>query len=266
MTKKKYRDFFSIITIVFIIITLFFPQKISAYCKDSLIICARSLIPAIFIFTVLSKILSALSVEGLFSGKTAELFSRIFNLPRVLIPTCLLGLICSAPSGASAIGDIYEKGYCSKEQAERAAVLANNCSAAFIMGIAGAITGSSLIAATILVSEILSVIIIYMLLFRDGHRHHTVKEHHILPPSSMYRIICESISSAAEISLKICAYVLFFSAIGKSVCDAFFYLFPYPSDLSYIKGIIVSFFEMTTGISRDFLQNTLFYREFCLPC
>lgn len=247
MTKKKHINADSTTVFLLIALTLAFPKQCALYCRDALSVCADFLIPSVFLFTVLSKFLASLAAEVRFSGKFTVLFSRFFNLPATLVPTCILGLFSSAPSGAIAIGDIYEKGLCTKEEAERASVLANNCSAAFILAMAGTITGSYIYATVILISEILSVLSVYFLLFRDGETTY-VKKSMDTTTASFIALLCKSITCSAEISLTICAYVLFFSSFGRAICDLLSALMPSLFSTPLLRGIITSFFEMTTGI------------------
>ena len=249
MKKKTYPDFFTIITLSMIIFTLIFPWKTASYCKDALVLCGESLIPSIFTFTVLAKILTHFSACGMFSKKIENFFSRLFNLPPSLIPSCILGLFCSSPSGAVAAACVYEKKLCTKEQAERASVISDNCSAAFIISIGSMVTGSYFLSLLLFISELLSALIVYFFLFR-GKKEEFINPHfHSEKQSSISRILCESITSTADIAIRICAYVLFFSTTGKIITDCIAYFLNDNGLSTILRGLTLSFFEMTSGIN-----------------
>jgi len=250
MIKNKKISMWFYITGAALIFTLIFPNTVTYYCKIALGMCAASLIPSIFIFTVLSRIISHFASNGFFSGKTTIFLSRLLNLPCCLIPTCFLGFFCSAPSGAFAISKIYSDGLCTKKEAQKACILANNCSAAFIFSVIGAMTESVVYAAIIFISNIISVLIIYFLFFRDKTKTASTTYKPKLCKHSFFEILCESISSSAELTVRICAYVVFFATFGTMIADALSIFFK-EIDLNtniIIKGAVCSFFEMTSGI------------------
>lgn len=250
MIKNKKTSMWLYITGAALVLTLIFPNTVTYYCKIALGMCAATLIPSIFIFTVLSRVISHFASNGFFSGRATRFLSRLLNLPYCLIPTCFLGFFCSAPSGAFAISKIYSDGLCTKKEAQNACILANNCSAAFIFSVIGAMTGSTIYAAIIFVSNILSVFTIYFLFFRNKAKTVSAPNNPKLYKHSFFEILCESISSSAELAVRICAYVVFFATLGTMIADGLSIFFK-EIDINtsiIIKGAVCSFFEMTSGI------------------
>lgn len=251
MKLKKYDIFIRSIILVSICYTLIFPHKTSYYCSLSLSMCARTLIPSIFIFLVLSRILSHYALRGLFSGKVTNYIAGLLKLPECLIPVCIMGLFCAAPSGAFAICNIYESGKCTKKQAQHAAALSNNCSAAFILSVAAAMTESVKYAVIILFSNIIATVFIYMIFFREEENEMILYEKPHFEKISFSDVITESICSSSETVVKICGFVLFFSSMGLMLSDTLLSALPNIFDVNtqtILKGTVCSIFEMTSGV------------------
>ncbi len=239
---------FAVICLAF---TLTFPYEVAYYCSNALKLCGTSLIPSLFIFMVLSKILSHLSAQGIFSSSISRFLSRLLNLPDCLIPICILGLFGGAPSGAFAIANLYKNGLCTKSQAENACVLANNCSAAFILGVTSAVLGSKTIAVYILIANIISTVSVYFIFFKKNCTHYIEKQSTGKNEKLSY-IITESITSSAENIVKLCGFVIFFytfSCIVSQRTATLLSSMNISSELSdFIKSIICSLLELTSGV------------------
>ena len=250
MTNKKYIPP-ALTTIAVIIYILMNPVETAYYCSYAVKLCINSLIPSLFIFMVLSRILSALTAKGVFDCRFTEAVSRLLHLPVCLIPVCIFGLFSGAPSGAFAISDLYKKGLCSKAEAERACVLSNNCSAAFILGFAGSFFDSRYTSFCILISNILASVTVYLLLFnsRDITKHGIYRTD---CSEGIFSLVTRSISDAASAVTGLCGYVLFFSTLSgilshkAGLISSFLNLTP--SAVLTVKTAVSGFMEITSGI------------------
>lgn len=243
--KTRIKDiiFICFITTAFIY-ALINPYGTAYYCKGALQICANSVIPSLFIFIVLSKMISCAS--SFFHGKSKETFlSKIFLLPDTLIPTVICGLFLGAPSGACAVKDLYNKKLCTKNQAEIAITLCNNVSAGFIVSIAGVCLENIRLSFLLLLSNVLSVITVYFLMFRSKQ----VYKERSIPDYTPTKInvtksISLSITDATLTTITLCGYILFFYTFSGILTDKLYYIFS--SDV--LKVFINSIFEMTSGV------------------
>lgn len=270
MKNKFLISTFLIFTVLGVVFILTNPYETAFYCSNALKMCATSLIPSLFIYMVLSKIISEASAHLTFSNRFTYLISDLSGLPESLIPSCIFGLFGGAPSGAFAIGNIYSKGLCSKKEAERAAVLSNNCSSSFILGVAGSVTGSFGTAALILISNILTSITVYVLFFRIKTKE-TLTAHKPSKELRISQIITESISASSEAVLRLCGYVLFFFTFSSILSDRLSLIL---SDfgasaptLQVAKSIVSSLFEMTCGVmNAGNIQGieSIFIISFCV--
>lgn len=249
---RRRRFLFEIFTIISLIYILFSPFETAYYTKNALRICAFSIIPSLFIFMVMTRILSYLCTGCLKSGKISHFFSKILNLPECLVPVCLTGLICGAPTGAYAVCKIHREGFCSQEDAERACILTGNCSAAFIMGVVSAVLGSKISSAYILMVNLATVITVYLLLFR-GNKRSVLYKSPAKIKVSLYEMISESIVSSANASITLSAYVIFFYTAGSIICaKTGLFLQHFNIAASYVntvKALIGACFELSLGVN-----------------
>lgn len=247
--KTALRDFCIFSALIF---ALSHTYEIIYHSSEALKLCATAVIPSLFIFIVMSKLLTHTHFCRYRSGRTSLFISRLFNLPPSVIHISLLGLICGAPSGAIGICNLYSSGLCSKQEAERALILSNNCSAAFIMSIAASVLNSKPGAVIILISNIIATISVYLLLFRDKNGKLTELQQSNQINKNFSDMITESISSSANTVINLCGYVIFFycfSAIISEAARIGSIKMTNNASLAYfVKSAVSSLFEMTTGV------------------
>ncbi|MCL2003618.1 MAG: sporulation protein [Oscillospiraceae bacterium] len=120
------------------------PRTTSEAAREGLYICANVLIPSLFPFFVLSALTIELGLARR-TGRALERFMRpLFRVGGACAAAVALGFFGGYPVGAKCAISLYEKGLCSKEEAERLLAFCNNSGPAFILGAAGVgILGSS---------------------------------------------------------------------------------------------------------------------------
>ncbi len=105
---------------------LAFPQYAAAPTGKALEFCAKTLIPSLFIYTVLAKaIISAPLVQ--------RLSAKIGLVPITLV----IGTLCGCPIGAKISVSLYENRQADKRLAEYLCSFSNNASASFVLGFVG---------------------------------------------------------------------------------------------------------------------------------
>ena len=258
--KKNLSLFYVLLTTGAITYILINPFESAYHCSYAVKLCLVSLIPSLFMFMVLSRILASFSAQGIFKNKTTAFLSRTLQLPECLIPTCIFGLFSGAPSGAFAIADIYKKGLCTKSEAERAGILSNNCSAAFILGFAGGQFENRYIGIFILVANILATISVYFLLFNENDTSGKSIIENNKTNGSFTDIITGSISDSVTAVINMCGYVLFFYTLSAILCDKVTYLMPFPNlsegVVSATKAIVSICLELTSGVLSSSATET----------
>ena len=235
-----------------IIYILLFPAHIAYHTKHALSLCANALIPSLFLYIFLSCILSHI----IYPSKKlpfCTLLSRFFSLPQLLIPSVILGLFTGAPSGAVGICELYGMGCCSKRQAEKAVVLASNCSASFIIGVAGAMLGSTKTALLILISNILSVITVYMIFFKDKELTDFEPSNLSENTQSLSVILSSSLNKSVKTVLTLCGYVIVFYTFSSVTGERLLFFLKsmgISADTALsLRALYSSLLEMTSGVT-----------------
>lgn len=240
-----------------IIYTLVFPFEIAYLTRKALDLCYSAVVPSLFIFIVLSKILSHFSKSNCKHRRFWQITGKVLNISPVLLPTCMLGLFCGAPAMSYSIKNIYNEGLCTKEDAQRAVVLSNNCSFSFILGFASSTFTDRKTSLIILFSNLFAVFTVYFLLFR-GKRNDTYTHipNCIHKEKKLSKVITESISESAISTVTLCGYIVFFYVISF-VAKRHLISFLSSEGLSTntyngISALMCSFFEMTSGTVSAF--------------
>lgn len=103
---------------------------------DALRLCARSVVPALFPFLVVSSLLIALGF-GEWAGKHLGWLMGLFRLPGAAGTALVLGLVGGYPIGARTAAELYGAGLLRREEAERLLAFANNSNPVFLLTVLG---------------------------------------------------------------------------------------------------------------------------------
>lgn len=247
-----------ILLICFMLIyTLVFPHEIACHTRKAIDLCYGSVLPSLFTFIVLSKLLSRFISKTSFSGLLNKTSYRMFNIPALLLPSCIFGLFCGAPAMSYSIKSIYEKKLCSKEEAQRAIILSNNCSFSFILGFVSLAFTDRSASLIILFSNLFSTFTVYSLLFR-GKRTVTYTQHTktTSKDEKISNVITEGVSDAAASAVSLCGFIVFFytlSFIVKRHLETFLLSTGFSTNTCRtVSALICSVFEMTSGAVSAF--------------
>lgn len=207
---------FSLAVLCLLAVALCFTGQIGKFVRDGLIICARTIIPTVFPFTVFCALLCALSPFSRIPV-FARVFCRLFHISEGGSDAFFLGLLCGFPLGARGAKDAWKAGRISKEEAARLIGFANNTSPAFLLGAVGigmradVRDGIALVLATMLSAVAVGIL--------SGIGKPPAS---YTPPQNQKPFsFSEAIQQAAISTLYVCAFVTFFSVMGGciiSVC------------------------------------------------
>jgi sporulation integral membrane protein YlbJ len=113
------------------------PRTTSEAAREGLYICINVLIPSLFPFFVISMLSIELGLAQRFGRFLESLMRPLFRVGGPCAAAVALGFLGGYPVGAKCAISLYEKGLCSKEEAERLLAFCNNSGPAFILGAAG---------------------------------------------------------------------------------------------------------------------------------
>ena len=189
------------------------PAKSSAAACEGIRQSLTQVFPALFPFFVLTKLLLGLGRRE-YTPELLNRFSRrCFAVPPSALPVFLLGLVSGCPVGASAAAELYRRGGCTKEEAERLLVYSSNCGPAFLLGVvAPRLPGGGGDALFLLGTQALVSVWLGILLGVGKHSSSAPVKTGDTEPASFARAFTDAVLSGGRSALTVCAYVVFFSA------------------------------------------------------
>lgn len=209
------KTLFQFFIILFFIFLLFYASDCIQAGKASLILCLERVIPSLFPFFVLSRLIISSGLTHPLGKLCRPLMQRIFRLRGELAVPFLLGITGGYPIGAATISSMYRTGQCSREEGQRLLAFSSNTGPAFAVGMCGAtLFGSVKIGCFIYIIHVLSACLTGFLFSLS----------HPLPSKTLFLSIPEpEVSSSEEIvtaikesftaCLSITAFVTFFSIL-----------------------------------------------------
>ena len=201
-------------------------QDVSA----ALALCARSVIPALFPFLVVSTLLLRLGFGELAAPWLAGLMEPLFRVDGVGSSALLLGLVGGYPIGPRTTAELYRQGALRRDEAERLLTFSNNSNPVFLISVLGlGVFGSVRVGIWLWLIHLLSALLTG-LCFRQyqtgpaGPRNATRSSpFHAVSFSSA---LVESVRSACSGMLSVCAFVLFFYVLARPLSSLSFPLGP----------------------------------------
>lgn len=221
------------------------------YMGRGLTLCAKTVIPSLFPFMVVSELLvssgAGEALGRLFSG----IMRRIFGISGAGASALFLGSMCGFPVGARTAVSLYDKGVISKSECQHLLTFTCNPSSAFLITAVGVSLYDSRSLGVTLYCVVLGCGLLTGFLARFFLRSPGEPTEHPHFPSGLHPGGVESftgaVSSAATGMLTVCAYVIFFSALtGALECAV--------SELGVVGTwgytLLCGFLEITGGISQ----------------
>ena len=197
--------------------------------QEGLLLCAHSVIPALFPFFAVVSLAIGCDFFGIL---------RAWGLP-VSAAAFVLGIIGGYPLGGRTVGELYRQGELSKKQADNLLCCCNNAGPSFIFGIAGAgVFHSGRIGMALYGIHITAALLTGLLLRRDAESGVPA-----LPRSkstSLPQALVSAVRSAAESMLYVCAFVVFWLAVNALVAGLSGFTHP----------LLFGALELTGGILR----------------
>ncbi len=220
------------------------------YIHKGLLLCAKTVIPSLFPFMVLSELTVSLCSESRLFKILSKPGQRLFALPTAGCCAVFLGMLCGFPIGARCAVSAYEKGLLNKKQAERVLTFSNNPSSAFLISAVGVSLWQSrhfglCLYAIVLFSSLLTGIASKFFQKSKAITEEVRNDTAYKANLNGAQLFTSAISSGTRGILLVCAYVVFFSALMGSMN-------PLLSSLGFSKEVnagIFCLFELSGGMS-----------------
>ncbi len=262
LSNHKITDALTIAALLAAIASLIaYPADAVEAAKNGLELCANVIIPSLFPFFVLSSICVELGLIR-FLGKLLEpVMKPLFRVSGACSAAFALGIIGGYPVGAKTAISLYEKNYCTKDEAERLLAFCNNSGPAFILGVVGAgIFSSSTVGIMLYLIHIFASVIVGVLFRFYGKKPTSSKTSNRQPIKAVRftSAFTESVKEAFSSTLNICAFVIFFTVIirvlflsgamslAATVVGAL--LAPIGMTEQWAEKLLIGLIEMSSGV------------------
>lgn len=179
--------------------------------RSALLLCLKTVIPSLFPFFVLARLLAGSPLSALLCRLLAPLTERVFHLPRAAAPALALGALGGYPTGAQTTATLYRGGALTAPEAERLLSFCSNAGPGFVFGLLGGIFGLKG-AAALLAAHLLSAALVGYFLRDDGYVPSAVGPW-VPAAMDLPRALRESLFAMASV----CGYVLLFSVLSDAL-------------------------------------------------
>lgn len=186
--------------------------------SEALGLCAGTVIPAQFLFLVMSSLLVSLGFGELLAPRLEGLMYPLFRVDGAGASALILGLVGGYPIGARTAAELYKAGQVSKPEAERLLAFTNNVNPAFLISVLGAgVFGSVRTGVWLWLIHVLSALITGILFRNYGAAAHTGRRRR--PPAALAvpfpNAFVEAVRGALWTVLNICAFVAVFYVLAR---------------------------------------------------
>ena len=212
---------------LFIFLTVF-PKYATAPTRNALYFCVKTLVPSLFIYMILSKIIITLPAT--------DRFAKRFGVEPLAF---IAGNLCGCPIGAKNAISLYETGRIDKKHAEFLTSFTNNASVSFIIGFVGSeLFGDVKLGVRIFVFQLcatfLTAVVMKYLIFG---KEKIPKTDVLVSKRVGFR---EAVSDSAFTLINVCAVAVFFIVCGSAL-SGIFKLNPFND------AVLKSLFEFSSG-------------------
>lgn len=187
---------------------LIFPKYAAEPTRFALEFCAKTLIPSLFIYTVLAKTVMS-------SSLIQKAAARIGIVPITLI----IGTLCGCPIGAKISASLYESRRIDKRFAEFLCSFTNNASTSFVLGFVGnELFGDIFIGVRLLAFQLISSVITAFIMKRILYGKEKLPK--ICATLTKRTALGESIADGAMTMISIASSAVFFIVVSDAISHA----------------------------------------------
>ena len=240
-----------------------YPTEAVEAARSGLELCLNIIIPSLFPFFVLSSLCVELGLIRHLGRILEPIMYPLFRVNGSCAAAFALGIIGGYPVGAKTAISLYEKQYCTKEEAERMLSFCNNSGPAFILGVVGAgVFASGKVGVMLYSIHILASILIGIGSGLFHRANHSTDGRHRNPSRiaavSFTEAFTNSVSNSFFSTLTICGFVIFFTVIIRmlfltgvltmAATALSFLLGPIGMTQSWAERLLTGFIEMSSGV------------------
>ena len=208
--------------------------------RQGLLLCARSVVPALFPYFVVSGLFTSLGFAESAGRRLAPVTERLLGVGGAGASAFFLGLLGGYPVGGRTVGQLYRTGRIEKDEAEHLLSFCNNAGPSFILGVVGLGCFQSLRAGVLLyVIHALSAVLVGVLQKKKGRPRWSAPRP-LSPPEKILPAFIRSVQDSAGTMVRICGFVVFALVVQALLAE--------------LTGIThpaaLGFIELTGGVVR----------------
>lgn len=238
-----------------------FPEESVKAGNEGIRLCINIIIPSLFPFFVISTMVVELGIAARLGRIIEPLMSRLFNVNGSCSAAFVLGFVGGYPVGAKTAITLYEKGQCTKSEAERLLSFCNNSGPAFILGVVGAgVFSNSFVGLVLYLAHTVASVIIGVL-FRNWGKEGATKpriKHIDIERTGFATAFTSSVKNSFQSTLSICGFVIFFtvfirllflSGVIPFLATIIGSLFsPFGMDKTFAEKLLTGIIEISSGV------------------
>lgn len=239
---------------------LIFPDICANSARQSLILCAKAVIPSLFPYFICINLILKGGLAEKIGKRTGFLMRPVFNVPGEGAFVFIAGLLSGYPSGAKCAAELLENGTCTKSEAQRMVNFCNNSGPIFILGSVGSsMLGNHTAGAILLAVHVLSAVTLGIILGRNAKTETAVisAKRRAAAPS-----LSAAVTDAVNLILYVCGYIVFFNILVSLLCAMGVFnplcriFTKFGASPEGANAFLCGLIEMTGGISRLSAINT----------
>ena len=192
------------------------PGYFTESAKRAISICITSIVPALFLFILLTRLIVASGFSYIVSKPFGKAFHLLSGLPPFCAGIYIFSFLSGYPAGALAAAEAYKNGNLTKNDAERLIAISNNTGPALPVFLIGSeLLGDARAGALIYAIQVLSAIITtFVFRVRSDKKYEPVypKTH-----TDIMRALTSSVDGCVRSLAILCAYVIAFSAVNDAL-------------------------------------------------
>lgn len=250
----------SVILLAFLAILLIQPAPIIAATKTGFLTWADKVIPSLFPFFVLTRLMVYYQVPQLIGKLLTPLFKYFLHLSPITFFVMLMSMISGNPSGSKMARDYYDQHLINDREMEGLMYFCNFSSPLFILGTVGVVLyQSTSIGYLLLIAHLvgsLSVFILCYPLLRNKQAISQVKIQ--LPNQSFSTILIDCIEGSLQTLIRIGGIIVFFYIISEAfnilhltqLIGTLIAPLLTPLNLSSAEPLVAGILEFTQGVTK----------------
>ena len=255
---KKYLPMFCLFAVLLVLLA--FPAPIISATRTGVGAWADKIVPALFPFLVLTRLMVHYQVPQFLGKVLSPLFNKVLRISPITFFIILMGLLSGNPSGSKLAREYYDKQQISKQEFHGLLYFCNFASPLFILGTIGVILyDSQEIGYFLLMAHLLGSLAVFICIYPYFKNTTAIKSIEIcFPDKSFSVLLIDAIESSIQTLVRIGGIIVFFFIVSEifsliQVVDALNYLLTplreaarIPTIGPFFSGIL----EFTQGVVK----------------